>query len=500
MNLARLNRLAENMVVVHNAAMTRGLFLIIICTLIGLMTAGCTAFLPAQRPLEDEAPGSYAQPGGLSQPVDRWWEEFDDSQLNALIGQAFQGGYTIREAWARFDQAMAFAVQAGAGRFPELSVQADALTGRQRTENGVSNTFGFEQYTLGLVGSYEVDLWRRIHSQRQAAVLAAEASREDLNATALTLAATVTDRWARIISQQRQIALLKEQLAANLIFLELVELRFRKALASALDVFQQRQIVEQKRAQIPLAEQRERLLLNELALLLGKPPAAVPVIQQADFKVPAKVPNIGLPIELLTSRPDVRASGMRLWAADWQLAAARADRLPSIRLTASSSYQAGEIESLLDNWLLNLTAGLTAPVFDGARRRSEVDRSEAVLDETLTAFRRTFITAIKEVEDALVTEETLRRHLVGLTAQLTAARSALKEARTRYRKGLNDYLPVLTQVVSVQNLEQDLIRRETDILITRVNLYRALGGARITDSGTAPWKIEDSNSNDVDIK
>jgi outer membrane protein TolC len=178
----------------------------------------------------------------------------------------------------------------------------------------------------------------------------------------------------------------------------------------------------------------------------------------------------------LSARPDIRAAMLRLEAADWSVSGARADRLPTIRLTGSAAYQAGELDSLFDNWLFNLAAGLTAPLFDGRQRSAEVERRRAVVDEALAAYCRTILNAVREVENALVDEQKLREHLLGLNAQLSAARSALDEARQRYRSGLNDYLPVLTQLVSVQNLERTIINRTADLLVARVDLFRALGG------------------------
>jgi outer membrane protein TolC len=167
----------------------------------------------------------------------------------------------------------------------------------------------------------------------------------------------------------------------------------------------------------------------------------------------------------------------RLELADWNVSAAKADRLPSLSLTARATYQADELNLLLDNWLLNLAANLTAPLLDGGRRKAEVDRLTAVVDENLAAYRQTILAAVREVEDALVGEEKLQAHLRGLDTQLDAARNALNEARSRYRNGLIDYLPVLTQLLTVQNLERTIIQRKADLLVARVNLYRALGGS-----------------------
>jgi multidrug efflux system outer membrane protein len=276
--------------------------------------------------------------------------------------------------------------------------------------------------------------------------------------------------------------LLHRQLEANKTLLELVELRFRKSLASALDVFQQRQVVEQSRAQLPLVEQAERLLLNELAVLMGRTPFSVPQIQTQSLDIPEDIPKTGLPVQLLSARPDIRAALRRLEAADWSEAAAKADRLPQIRLTAGAGYQADELSLLFDHWLTSLAAGLTAPLFDGLL---------AVVAENLAAYRQTILNAVREVEDALISENKLREHLVGLQAQREAAQHALNEARSRYRNGLSDYLPVLTQLLAVQALERTEIQRRADLLAARVGLYRSLGGTW-TDTLDPPSGLESS--------
>jgi NodT family efflux transporter outer membrane factor (OMF) lipoprotein len=247
-------------------------------------------------------------------------------------------------------------------------------------------------------------------------------------------------------------------------------------MVSALDVYQQKQIVESVRAEIPLVEAQEQLLRHELAVLLGKPPRTFLSITREDLPIPTELPDTGLPADLLSARPDLRAAGMRLKAADWQVASARANRLPAISLTARARYGESDMDVLFDNWLLSLAGNLTAPIFDGNRRAAEVDRTMAVADENLAAYRQTVLTAIKEVEDALISESKRREHIKGLEKEADTAQKALVEAGNRYRNGLTDYLPVLTQLLTFQGLERDLIQQKTNLLITRVNLYRALGG------------------------
>jgi len=453
-------------------------------TIILLLVASCAPFKPQERQSpEGELPRSFSLYTAESEPEVRWWEEFNDIDLNVLVKEALSDNLTLKEIWSRLVQARALAVQAGAALYPDLTGTAGADYARQRTDTGSAKTTSTEDYSLGVVSSYELDLWGRIRAERESALLEVTAAREDLNTAAMTLAAEVANRWVNIISQRKQKRLLERQLRTNLTLLELIELRFRMSMVSALDVYQQKQVVENVKAEIPLVEAEEQLLLHELALLLGKPTGTSLKISREDFPEPTEIPATGLPADLLSSRPDLRRAGMRLQAADWQVAAARANRLPAIRLTATAQYGKGDMDVLFDNWLLSLAGNLTAPIFDGGRRAAEVDRRQAFADENLSAYRQAVLTAIKEVEDALVSEVKQREHIKALENVLVTARRALEEAGIRYRNGLTDYLPVLTQLLAVQNLERNLIRQRAILLNSRVSLYRSLGGTW-TDSLT----------------
>ena len=406
-----------------------------------------------------------------------WWRGFGDPELDRLVDEALAGDFSIMVAWARLRQARALAVQAGAGSFPEVDLAAGGRVARQRSpSDGGSETRTVEGYSLGVVSRYEIDLWGRIRSEREAADLASAATREDVGSAAMTVAAGVAERWAGIISRRMQKRLLESQLKNSRTYLELVELRFRKGMVGALDVLQQRQVVEEIRSQIPLVEAEERLLMNGLAVLMGKYPGAGITITRAEIPVPGTLPPTGVPADLLASRPDVRAAGMRLDAADWRVAAARANRLPAIRLSGAASFEAGDLDLVFDNWFLQLAADLTAPVFDGNRRKAEVDFQRALADENLWAYRSTVYGAVKEVEDALVSEHKRREHIGILETRLNIANRALDQAVERYRRGLSDYLPVLTQILAFQGLERDIVLQRTRLLIDRISLYRALGG------------------------
>ncbi len=453
-------------------------FNVLLClAFFSLLFSSCNPFKPqARQKPAGELPDTFSLYTTEPEPLQPWWEGFNAPDLNALIDEALADNLTLKVAWSRLNQARALAIQAGAARYPDLTGTAGASSTRERTENGTSKTESNEDYSLGIISSYELDLWGRIRAEQESALLEASSAREDLNTTAMTLAAEVAQRWVNIIAQRMQKNLLQRQLQTNLTLLELIELRFRMAMVSAVDVYQQKQVVEDIRAELPLVEAQEQLLYHELALLLGKHPQTSLNISRKELPEPSDIPATGLPADLLAARPDLRSAGMRLQAADWQLAAARANRLPAIYLTGSAQYEAGKLELLFDNWLLRLSGNLTAPIFDGKRRAAEVDRRAAIVDENLATYRQTVLKAIKEVEDALITESKQREHIKGLEAVVITSRKALEQAGNRYRNGLTDYLPVLTQLLTVQRLERDLIRQQANLVINRINLYRALGG------------------------
>jgi outer membrane protein, multidrug efflux system len=453
-------------------------FLLLILMLFGVVC--CSPFKPKIRKSpEGELPPTFSLYTSDRERPNNWWEELADPELNALVQEALSGSFSLKGAWARLNQAKSMAVQAGSGLYPELGLTAGGSYSRQRSEDDAEKVMRktLKEFSLGLAGSYELDLWGKIRSEREAALLEATATLEDFNTAAMTLSAEVTERWINILSQRMQKRLLIKQLETNRTYLELIELRFQKAMVSALDVYQQRQLVAEIKAQIPLVEAQEQLLLHELALLLGKPPRTPIKISRETMPVPGAVPATGLPADLLSNRPDVRAAGLRLRVADWQVAAARANRLPTISLSATAGFSAADLALLFQNWILSLAGNLVTALIDGNRRAAEVDRTRAVVDENLLLYKETVLKAIKDVENSLVSETKQQEHIDALLIEIDAARKALVEARERYLKGIDDYLPVLTQTQTVQKLERDLVQQQAVLIVDRVSLYRALGGS-----------------------
>jgi NodT family efflux transporter outer membrane factor (OMF) lipoprotein len=283
---------------------------------------------------------------------------------------------------------------------------------------------------------------------------------------------------------------LNTQLENNKKVLELTELRFSKSSATALDVLQQRDTVARIRTLLPPERATEQTLQHELAVLLGQPPRSDLGLSTSSFPILPDLPATGLPIELLQRRPDLRAASQRLQAAEWNVASARADRLPSLRLSGSIGYSADDYGNLLDNSVNQIAADLLGPLFEGGARKAEVARTRAVVEEQLAGYHQLVLGAIQEVEDALVNEREQTALVEALTERLETAAITSEESMARYRKGLNNFLPVLAAQTAEQETERALVQAQYQRLAARVQLHRALGGDWMDDALNTPAEGE----------
>lgn len=439
--------------------------------LIFLLT-GCHAFAPLPVAVP-ELPPAYREPTGERDPDLQWWRDLGSEDLSALVDEALRTAPDMRAALARLDQAQAAAEKTGSALWPTLGANAEARRAWVKPEAGSvaeSDTFG-----LGLAASYELDLWGRVRALRQADTLAVMASRDDLRTAALTLSGEIAGAWISLSSTRQQLAVLAEQQRTNAAILSSLELRFANSLTSALDVLQQREAMAQTETVIfPLRAEAVRLE-NRLNLLLGRAPGSLDLSAAAVLPQAMPMPKTGLPAQLLEERPDIRAARQRLLESGWDLAAARADRLPALRLTGNFEHSGSEAGRIFDNWLASLAASLTAPIIDGGSRRAEVKRQEAVRMERLAAYEKTVFTALSEVDTGVSAVSRQLDLVRALEAQRDAARDALASARVRYQSGVLDYDTVLSLLLKLQQLERTAVREQAALLTLQTGLCRALG-------------------------
>ena len=436
---------------------------------IASVLAGCHS-TPSDFQSPVDVPSEWTDaPNGPVLP-DQWWTSLDDPSLDQLIETALDGNFSLRMAWDRLSQARAIARRDGAEISPTLD-----LTG------GVSRTRGQDSsYTtdwdLGLIASYELDVWGRVRSTRDAALLDAMVAEEDVHAAAISLTADIANRWFEYAEQSQRIEVLERQQRNNREVLEIITAQFRAGQVRAEDVLRQQNLVESSVGDLALAQQQAETIRLQLLVLLGQSPdAALPVEEAVLINLPP-LPDIGIPSVMLQQRPDVRSAYRAVQAADRRTAAAIADRYPNVSLSASIGTSANRVSDLFDNWAANLAGNLIQPLLDGGQRQAEVDRTLASTSEAINNYGQTVLTALSEVESALAQERQQMAYVQSIDRQFTIGQQVVERVRDSYLGGQSDYLNVLEAQTSVQQLELQRLEARRVLIGYRVDLSRALAG------------------------
>jgi len=445
-----------------------------------MLLAGCSLHQPS-RIEPPPLPSAYLEQGGASagEPLQQWWFAFHDPQLEQLMNELFAGNLQLEQAYARLEQSRAAVRAAGAARRPSLNLAGEA---EHSMQPGLAGDVEGNNYQGSLAAGFELDLWSKLKSRQQESRHRQEASLNDLQTLYLGLAAQLADLYYQAVEQRSQLELTDASIVSFRDTLQRVESRYRQGLAPALDLYQARQSLATAEAARPRFENSLAATEHSLAVLLGRYPdrssagtlAELPSLQE---QFPA-----GLPGSLLQRRPDVAASFARLRAADAQVAAALADRLPSLSLLGSAGYLSQEAAfGVLKGDFWSLAGQLALPLVDGGRRRAEVDRSRAVLRERVATYRQTVLDACREVEDALVANRTGEERVLRLAQTEQATGAALRLSLQRYLHGVSDYLPVLTAQRNHFQAQSELLTARRQLIAARVSLARAVGGDWMND-------------------
>lgn len=371
-----------------------------------------------------------------------------------------------------------------------LDATRDALDQRddRKTEDERSGwTDAYEtEFSSGLSLSWEVDLWGRLRSATYAQREGWASAMHDYEALRLLLSAQVAEAYYQAVEQRLQHDLLQRQRESAQTFLELIELRFLQGNASIVDVLQQRGQLADINAEVPVVESQLRLLENRLDVLLGEVPDGQDRTGDAVVELPAEtaLPRMAVPLELLQSRPDLKALQRAAVASDFRIASAMAERLP--RLTLNGSLVYGET-SLVSSVAGSGAASLFQPLIDWGERKAAVMEAESRFRESLLAYSQAYLVAVEEVETALWREARQRDLIAALAQREAILQQTVNETRVRYSLGVTDYLPVLTAIQDLQEVQRDLLRDRRVLVSLRIELFRSTGGAT-APSGDASVK------------
>lgn len=455
---------------------------VILTLCFSICMTGCMPFHPSSRNATAPVPlpEDFAAAKGGEMVQAQWWHALQSEELDRLVDRALSENFDIRAAWARLRQARAQTQKSGAGLVP--SVEGSASGERERSHQkqpprGEGGTTTSESLTYGLSASYELDIWGQLRSERQAQRLTTRASRQEVESAALSVVGQIATRWVDVLALRQQIDVLNEEIQAQKDLLKLQRVRFINGAIDGPTLTQQRRQLVSAKAALPELRAQLGRAENALATLVGAGGPETLALQQSALPPLLPYPETGLPAQLLAERPDIQAAWFKLQAADWDVAVAQADMLPSVSFSAGRTYTNDVFGLDWTRWVSRLTGNLTAPLFSGGRRLAEVERNRAVVEQRVADYGGVVVKAFQDVRDALVNEHHQRQAVEQTREQLQTARQALQQARTRYGYGQGAYVDVVAEKASVAQLERQLLQDRAGLLTDRIAVYRALGNS-----------------------
>lgn len=407
-----------------------------------------------------------------------WWTLFNDPVLNDLVANAQKNNADVQIAVARLGQAQALARQAGAALYPTLNLTASGT--RASTGTAVSPTgIGLQTNTsqVGLVTSYEIDVWGRVRRNIESATAVATASQYEQDSVRLTISALVTNTYLRLRALDAQISVVTNSVKTRENSLRVAQAKLDGGLVSPIDVSQARAAKAASEATLSELTRQRAIVQNQLGILTGQLQLSLAPVDLRGLPIPP-IPPAGIPSTLLESRPDVNRVEQELTAANARIGVATANFFPTLSLTGVFGAQSVDFSAFLSGqsavWSAGL--GLLQPIFSGGSLTARLDFAKAQQQEVLGNYVKVVRNAFGEVGDALVSvNQTLQTELF-LTEQVAAATKAQELATVRYEAGYVDYLNVL-EAQRVQN-EANLafVLNRSLRLQAGVDLFKALGG------------------------
>ena len=451
-------------------------------TLVALLASACTVGPNYHRPAVSVPPtyrGTAASPprAAVSFGEEKWWEVFQDPQLQALVRTALKQNYDVRIAAARILQAQA---QLGIARGNQLPTAAAIVAGNDQRSprSSLFRAYDTSYNELGLGFQWELDFWGKYRRATEAArdqLLANNWAQQQVTSS---LVASVASAYFILRAQDLQLHISQRTLASDQDSLRLTQLLVDHGATSLLDVRQAQQLVYNASGAISSIEKQIRQQEDLISTLLGENPGDVARgLELTDEPHSPEVPA-GLPSSLLERRPDIREAEAQLMAANARIGVAKAAYFPDISLTGVGGFQSIPLSQLFTGpyGMWNFTGQLAQPLYAGGTLKGGVRLAQAQQQEAELNYQRTIQQAFREVSDALVAFEKDRDFLTQQESLTYSAKDASRLSDIRYRGGASSYLEVLDSNTRTYSAELTLAQAELSEMLDYVELYRALGG------------------------
>jgi multidrug efflux system outer membrane protein len=457
--------------------MKRSIAMLIVCSL----CSGCMVGPNYKRPAATPPNQFYMETGTNAASIADlpWWEVFKDPELQSLIQEALKNNYDVRIAATRIEQARQQAAIAHSLFYPQLGYGAD-VTGRRAPGIQTGTYYGYN-FPVG----WEIDFWgriRRINQEQRALLLASEEGRR---VVFLSLVSSVAQAYFELRALDEQIVITKRTSASFQSTYDLFNKKFEGGAASALDTSQAEGALANVTSQIPDLERQILAKENQISLLLGRNPGAIPRgVSLYDQNDAVDIP-VGLPSTLMERRPDVRQAEQLLIAANAEIGVQRANYFPVIGLSGSFGGSSIALSQLAASGVIWSLGGVASgPIYTGGRLKAQVKQAYAARDEAELNWQQTLTSAFGEVSTALYSHQKLAEAFKEETRSVNAYREAVRLSTIRYDSGFASYFEVLQAQLNLYPAETTRVGLELARKTALVNIYRSLGGG---------WKLADAD-------
>lgn len=448
------------------------------------LSLGACAVGPEYRAPDTAAPQFHNAGESFRQTAieKAWWHEFGDPVLDDLIARALANDLDLRIAAARLREARAIFRDESLDRLPVVTA-AGAYDRRKAQQPGFSEQpIRTETYDLGFDAFWEIDLFGRVQSAVEAARADAEAARANLHAAQVSVAAEVARNYLELRGAERRYAVAVANRGNQEETVRLTRVRYELGRGTELDLASAEARLAATEASLPPLVTAQRAARHRLAVLLGQAPGTLELADGAGSEAISEslvspLP-IGEPASLLRRRPDIRAAERQLAAASARIGVAAADLFPRLTVSGFVGFVTGDVdqlgESAAEAW--SVTPVLSWAAFDLGSVRARLRASEARADGALAVYEQTVLRALEETENAFVAYAQNQDRLAALAKQAAASGRAAELARIRYREGAIDFLRLLDAERTVLEAEDAVAIAQTELNISVVALYKALGG------------------------
>ena len=433
------------------------------------------AFSPAwHSPLEGGLTPEDTDPRMLA----NWWTTLNDPELSGLIERAVAGNLDLKKAWAKVREARARRGVSRADLFPTLDATGSATRSRGSEETGGGKTR--ELYAASFDAGWEVDIFGGLQRSMEAAEANLQASREGLRDVLVSLVSEVALNYVEARTYQARLAVAEANLKAQQETYELTRWRYEAGLSDELALEQARYNLESTRSQIPTLSSGLEETKNRLAVLLGERPGMIhkELEERKSIPVTPLEVAVGVPADTLRRRPDIRKAERELAAQTARIGVATADLYPRFTLKGSIGLEALSPGNLISYGSRASSIGprVTWAVFDAGAIRKNIEVQSALQEQALIQYETAVLSALEEVENALVAyaNEQVRRQSLLEASQ--AAQRAAKLARDRYAAGLIDFQVVLDADRSLLSLQSQMAESDGKVTSNLIALYKVLGG------------------------